>query len=431
MTKLVRVGDQEKPSSEGTSVPEPSGLPGSEARRQPVDIREELRPLSETVPPPVLVALILERALDARATDIHIDPKEEGVRIRFRVDGQLQDVLSLESELALLVVSRLKVMAEVNIVDRRLPQDGGFSIPHFDTTRDLRLATFPTLHGEKIVIRVHDTLVEMDSFEDLGMSPEQAEQMESLILRPFGAILVAGAVGSGKTTTLYRCLTKVNVPTRNIMTIEDPIESHIVGINQAQISAEMGFGDGLKAMLRQDPDIIMIGEIRDEETAQIGLRAAGTGVLLFSSLHAADTVSAIGNMYNFGIPGYQLSNCLIAIVSQRLIRKICPYCRTSYRADPKVLAQLELDPWENRDMVLYRGRGCPACFQTGYLGRTGIFEIMEVDEELHDLIFQQTPKDVLRNSAIEMGIQTLEQSAFEKIVDGTTTVEEALRVVST
>ena len=326
----------------------------------------------------------------------------------------MQDVLSLESELALLVVSRLKVMAEVNIVDRRLPQDGGFSIPHLDTTRDLRLATVPTLHGEKIVIRVHDTLVEMDSFEDLGMSPEQAEQMESLITRPFGAILVAGAVGSGKTTTLYRCLTKVNLPTRNIMTIEDPIESHIVGINQAQTSAEMGFGDGLKAMLRQDPDIIMIGEIRDEETAQIGLRAAGTGVLLFSSLHAADTVSAIGNMYNFGIPGYQLSNCLIAIVSQRLIRKICPHCRTSYRADPKVLAQLELDPWENKDLVLYRGRGCPACFQTGYLGRTGIFEIMEVDEEMHELIFQQTPKDVLRNSAIDMGVQTLEQGAFGK-----------------
>jgi type II secretory ATPase GspE/PulE/Tfp pilus assembly ATPase PilB-like protein len=217
-----------------------------------------------------------------------------------------------------------------------------------------------------------------------------------------------------------------------MMTIEDPIERRIPGVNQTQISSpqEMGFSEGLRAMLRQDPDVILIGEIRDDETARIGIRAALTGVLVFSTLHGSDAPGTISNLYNFGIPGYQLSSSLLAVVSQRLIRKICPYCRVTYTADPKALKALDLDLDEHRDLRLHRGLGCPACFQTGYLGRTGIFEIMVTGEELRDLVFQQIPRDVLRRVAVDMGMRTLKHSAVDKILEGTTTVEEAYRVVS-
>ncbi len=262
------------------------------------------------------------------------------------------------------------------------------------------------------------------------MAPKQVEQLDKLVAKPYGAILVAGPVGSGKTTTLYSCLAKVNEPTRNVMAIEDPVENRIAGVNQTQVNADMGFNESLRAMLRQDPDVIMIGEIRDDETAQIGIRAAATGVLVFSSIHGSDSPSTIGNLYNFGIPGYLLSNSLIAIVSQRLVRRICPYCRVTYQADPKVLEALDLKTHEERDVVLHRGAGCPACFQTGYLGRTGIFEIMEISDELRDLVFQQIPKDVLHRVAVDMGMQTLKMGAVDKILDGSTTVEEAYRVVS-
>jgi type IV pilus assembly protein PilB len=260
----------------------------------------------------------------------------------------------------------------------------------------------------------------------------QAETLDRLITQPYGAILVAGPVGAGKTSTLYNCLERINSPLKNVMTIEDPIEHRIPGVNQSQINnpGEMSFSEGLRAMLRQDPDVVMIGEIRDDETARIGIRAALTGVLVFSTLHGSDAPSTISNLYNFGIPGYQLSSSLLAIVSQRLIRKICPYCRVTYASDEQVLAALELDPDEHRELRLHRGLGCPACFQTGYLGRTGIFEIMVVGEELRDLIFQQIPRDVLRRVAVDLGMRTLKHNAVDKILEGTTTVEEAYRVVS-
>jgi type IV pilus assembly protein PilB len=330
------------------------------------------------------------------------------------------------------MLSRLKVMASLNIVERRHSQDGRISIMHHNLPRDLRVATFPTIYGEKIVIRIHEVLTAVAGFAHLGMSQEQAEVIDRLIARPYGAVLVAGPVGAGKTSTLYNCLERINSPLRNVMTIEDPIEHRIPGVNQTQVNSQgdMGFSEGLRAMLRQDPDVIMIGEIRDEETARIGIRAALTGVLVFSTLHGSDAPSTISNLYNFGIPGYQLSSSLLSIASQRLVRKICPYCRVTFAADEKVLLGLELDPDEHRDLRLHRGLGCPACFQTGYMGRTGIFEIMMVGEELRDLIFQQIPKDVLRRVAVDLGMRTLKQSAVDKILDGTTTVEEVYRVVS-
>jgi type II secretory ATPase GspE/PulE/Tfp pilus assembly ATPase PilB-like protein len=400
--------------------------------RRQLDIRKELKDLSATATLPDLVAQILQKGCDSRATDIHVDPHERGLRIRFRIDGQLQDVLELDSDITAPLISRLKVISNLNIVDRRHSQDGRITFDYQNRRRDLRVATIPTSLGEKLVIRIHELMLDATNFETLGMNPRQAEQLDKLIAKPYGAILVAGPVGAGKSTTLYTCVTKVNSPTRNVMTIEDPIEKRIPGVIQTQVDTrnEMGFSEGLRAMLRQDPDVIMIGEIRDEETAGIGIRAAMTGVLVFSTIHGSDCASTIGNLYNFGIPGYQLSNSLLAIVSQRLIRKICPYCRAASQADPKVLRSLELDPAEHGDLTIHRGMGCPSCFQTGYLGRTGVFEIMEVTEELRELIFQQIPKDVLRRMAIDLGLQTLKQSAVDKIIDGTTTVEEVYRVVS-
>ena len=403
-----------------------------DSAKQRRDIRNELRELAATAPLTELVAQIFEKAIESRATDIHLDPQEDGLRVRYRVDGLLLDVLTLEPALMTPLVSRIKVISNLNIVERRHSQDGRITIQHLNRPRDLRVATFPTALGEKIVIRVHESFTDSIGFEHLGMIGTQGAKLADLIARPYGAILVAGPVGAGKTSTLYSCLGKVNLPTRNVMTIEDPIEYRIPGVNQTQVDyrADMGFSEGLKAMLRQDPDVIMIGEIRDDETARIGIRAALTGVLVFSTIHAGDAPGTIGNLYNFGIPGYQLSSSLLAVVSQRLIRKICPYCRVAYPADPKVVAVLGLNPEEHQELILHKGLGCPACFQTGYLGRTGVFEIMEVNEELRELIFQQIPKDILRRVAVDLGMQTLKQAAVDKVLEGTTTVEEIFRVVA-
>jgi type IV pilus assembly protein PilB len=396
------------------------------------DVRRELQEKAQTATLSELVSQILERACDCEATDIHFDPQESGLRVRFRIDGQLQDILFVEPAMATPVVSRIKIISNMNIVERKHSQDGRITIQHHNRPRDLRVATFPTIFGEKIVIRIHEVLTDVNGFNHLGMSKEQAETLDKLIAQPYGAVLVAGPVGSGKTSTLYNCLERINSPLKNVMTIEDPIEHRIPGINQTQINnqGEMGFSEGLRAMLRQDPDIVMIGEIRDDETARIGIRAALTGVLVFSTLHGSDAPSTISNLYNFGIPGYQLSSSLLAIVSQRLIRKICPYCRVTYAADEKMLRMLEIEPGEHHDLRLHRGLGCPACFQSGYLGRTGIFEIMVIADDLRDLVFQQIPKDVLRRIAVDLGMRTLKHSAVDKILEGTTTLEEAYRVVS-
>jgi type IV pilus assembly protein PilB len=425
-------GDNGQPGSAGTAVASVAAGPLSPNRTQHHrDVRKELQEKSVTSTLSELVNDVLLRACDCQATDIHFDPQENGLRVRYRIDGQLQDILFVEPAMATPVVSRLKIISNLNIVERRHSQDGRITIQHHNRARDLRMATFPTTFGEKIVIRIHEVLTDVQGFSHLGMTAEQAETLDRLIAQPYGAVLVAGPVGAGKTSTLYNCLERINSPMKNIMTIEDPIEHRIPGVNQAQITqGEMGFSEGLRAMLRQDPDVIMIGEIRDDETARIGIRAALTGVLVFSTLHGSDAPSTISNLYNFGIPGYQLSSSLLAIVSQRLIRRICPYCRITYAASEKEVMALELEPAEHRDLHLHRGLGCPACFQTGYLGRMGIFEIMVVGEELRDLIFQQIPKDVLRRVAVDLGMRTLKHSAVDKILEGMTTLEEAYRVVS-
>ena len=396
------------------------------------DIRDELKEIAATAASPDLVAQIFNRAFETRATDIHFDPQESFFRVRYRIDGQLHDVLELEQAFATSLVSRLKVMANLNIVERRHSQDGRIRYLYNDQPRDLRVATLPTMLGEKIVVRVHEAMTQDFGFDFLGLTSAQADQLNRICEKPYGAVLVAGPVGAGKTTTLYTCLSRVNSPARNVMTIEDPIERRMVGVNQTQVDIKAGldFSAGLKAMLRQDPDVLMIGEIRDEETAHIGIRAALTGVLVLSTIHASDAPSTLGNLYDFKIPGYLLSNTLLAVISQRLLRKICPYCKVTFEADEKQLSMLGLDPLVHEGIELARGEGCPACFQTGYLGRSGIFEIMEINDTLRELIFQQISKDVLSRVASDMGMRTLRQSAVDKVLAGATTLEEIYRVVS-
>jgi type II secretory ATPase GspE/PulE/Tfp pilus assembly ATPase PilB-like protein len=320
----------------------------------------------------------------------------------------------------------------LNIVERRHSQDGRIQYRYMGQSRDLRVATLPTMLGEKIVVRIHEAMTQDYGFDLLGLTASQTELLSSICSKPYGAVLVAGPVGAGKTTTLYTCLSRVNSPTRNVMTIEDPIERRVPGVNQLQVDARAGldFGSGLKAMLRQDPDVIMIGEIRDEETAHIGIRAALTGVLVFSTIHASDAPSTLGNLYDFKIPGYMLSNTLLAVISQRLLRKICPYCKVNYEADEATLSMLGLDLDEHKGAVLARGTGCSSCFQTGYLGRSGIFEIMEINETLRELIFQQIAKNVLGRVASDLGMRTLKQNAVDKVLEGATTPEEVYLVVA-
>ena len=395
------------------------------------DIRNELKVIAETADSTDLVTQILDRAFESRATDVHFDPQDACLRVRYRIDGQLHDVLELDSALAPSLISRIKVMADLNIVERRHPQDGRVRFPHRGVVRDLRVATIPTLLGEKVVVRVHEATSADYGFDALGLTAAQAEQLAGLCTKPYGAVLVAGPVGAGKTTTLYTCLGRINAPTSNVMTIEDPVERRLPGVNQVQVDPrlDMTFGGGLKAMLRQDPDVIMIGEIRDVETAQIGIRAALTGVLVFSTIHAADAVSALTNLYDFQVPGYMLSNTLLAVISQRLLRKVCPHCKVTYPATDEELAMLDVDPAEHAGAMLARGEGCPACFGSGYLGRSGIFEILEVDDTLRELIFQQIAKDVLRRVAVDLGMRTLKRNAADKVLEGATTLEEMYRVI--
>jgi type II secretory ATPase GspE/PulE/Tfp pilus assembly ATPase PilB-like protein len=433
-TSRVSPADEQDGATEGSShalAPQGEALPLDRAKRER-DIRNELKEIAATAASPDLVAQIFDRAFETRATDIHFDPQEMFFRVRYRIDGQLHDVLELEPAFATSLVSRLKVMANLNIVERRHAQDGRIHFRYRDQPRDLRVAILPTMLGEKIVVRIHEAMTQDYGFDLLGLTSGQAEKLSNICAKPYGAVLVAGPVGSGKTSTLYTCLSRVNSPTRNVMTIEDPIERRLAGVNQLQVDNKAGldFSAGLKAMLRQDPDVIMIGEIRDEETAHIGIRAALTGVLVFSTIHASDAPSTLGNLYDFKIPGYLLSNTLLAVISQRLLRKICPYCKVDYEADDRTLTLLGLDPDERKGTILSRGEGCPSCFQTGYLGRSGIFEIMEINDTLRELVFQQISKEVLGRVACDLGMRTLKQNAVDKVLEGATTPEEVYRVVS-
>jgi type II secretory ATPase GspE/PulE/Tfp pilus assembly ATPase PilB-like protein len=393
-------------------------------------LREELRELLDVVGPAQLVDLLLERAFQLHATDVHLDPAEEGLRVRVRVDGMLHDVLNVPTELSPQMVSRVKLIAGMNITEKRLAQDGRISRQFLGQQRDVRVGSGPTILGERLVLRFMPDSGRFRRLEELGLEPEQTALLRKHLCVPHGLILTAGPVGSGKSTTMYNCLEQVNDPAKSVATIEDPVERRVFGVNQIQIETKIGFGfvEALRGVLRQDPNVVMIGEIRDPETAQIGVRAARTGMLVMSTLHANDAAAAFDVFRDFGVPPMLLAESLQLVLSQRLLRTVCTHCKTEVVADAAAREMLGIAA-DAGEVRLARGTGCDACFQTGYLGRIGVFELIVVDEAIRHGLYSELPRGELLKIAIDRGMRSLSVAAAKKVLDGVTTVEEMTRVL--
>jgi len=393
-------------------------------------LQEELRELVDVVGPGPLVDLLLERAFQLKATDVHLDPNENGLRIRLRIDGMLHDVLQLPSRVTGQVISRLKILGGMDITERRLAQDGHISKAVLKHQRDIRVGGGPTIHGERLVLRLMPDDATFTSLEDLGFEPSQLDLVTRMARIPYGVLLAAGPVGSGKSTTMYSCLGLRNRPTESVVTIEDPVERRIDGVNQIQIDPkiEFTFVKALRGVLRQDPDVMMVGEIRDPETAKIGVRAGLTGVTVLSTLHASDSLAAIDVFREFGVPPMFIVDAIKCVIAQRLIRVNCRNCCEPYAVDQTAREALSLSEEEAASAQLTRGRGCDACFQTGYSGRTGVFEVLGLSPQLRSAVLRQDGQDDLRAIAMESGLLTLDQAARAKVLRGQTTVEEFFRL---
>ncbi|MDD4909056.1 MAG: GspE/PulE family protein, partial [Candidatus Omnitrophica bacterium] len=376
-----------------------------------------------------LVDLIIAQAVRDRASDIHIEPEEGITRIRFRIDGILHEIPSPPKDWEMAIISRVKVLSGMDIAEARVPQDGHFQAKVDERVIDFRVSTMPTIHGENVVMRLLDTASVMIGLERLGFSTyEQMKRYEDIIARPFGVILSTGPTGSGKTTTLYSALMRINTIERNIITIEDPVEYRLGLIRQIQVNAKAGitFANGLRAILRQDPDVIMVGEIRDLETAIIAVQAALTGHLVFSTLHTNDAPSSVTRLINMGVEPFLIAACLIGVMAQRLIRLICNDCKEAYEP-----SQAIIDKWGLKDkgkITLYRGRGCDSCMGTGYKGRSGIFELMVIDDEMREMIISNASVVALRTKAQEKGMRFLRDDGLDKVLKGMTSIEEVARV---
>ncbi len=380
-----------------------------------------------------IVSTILEYAVKSRASDIHIEPQEERVRVRYRIDGILYDRLSLPKSVQESVVSRIKILSEMKIDEHRTPQDGRFNFKIEDKEVDLRISVLPAAHGEKIVIRLLRKSGGVPSLEELGLWGTALRNLKTNMLRPHGIIIVCGPTGSGKTTTLYSVLNQINSTKVNVMTLEDPIEYQMPGINQVQINPAVGltFATGLRAFLRQDPNIILVGEIRDKETTELAIQAALTGHLVFSTLHTSNASGALPRLLDLGAETFLLSSTMNAVVGQRIVRKICQSCKISYTSPPPVIEDIkkELGSLLPRgELRLYKGQGCLECGSSGYLGRMGIFEVLPVNEKIADLILKRSDSYALEKEAITEGMITMKQDGFLKVLKGITTIEEVLRV---
>ncbi|WP_373600393.1 GspE/PulE family protein [Paraclostridium bifermentans] len=375
-----------------------------------------------------LVHSVLETAVRMSASDIHIERDGEFMRIRFRVDGILSEYMKMSSKPYKAVISRVKIMAGLNISEKRLPQDGRIFLNVDNKPIDYRVSTMPTSKDEKVVMRVLDKSTFMVNKEKLGLSEKNVEIYDELISNPYGLILVVGPTGSGKTTTLYSMLNQLNSVEKNILTIEDPVEYELDGINQSQINYKAGldFASALRAFLRQDPDIIMVGEIRDLDTAEIGIRAALTGHLVLSTLHSNTAVGAISRLSDMDVDSFLITSALMGVVSQRLVRRICPSCKVSYIAEmgEKKALKYPLD----KELILYKGQGCEKCNNTGYKGRVGVYEILKVSKSIRDLINKGATEEEILTKAKELGMETMKEDAASKVISGETTVEEMLRV---
>jgi type IV pilus assembly protein PilB len=403
---------------------------------QPETELSAIREVSEESPIVRLVNLLITQAIADRASDIHIEPAERDLRVRFRIDGVLHEVMRPPKNIQSGIVSRLKVMADINIAERRIPQDGRIRTVIKGRDVDLRVATLPTVHGEKVVMRVLDRSTALLRLSDLGFLPENMVRYEESYRKPYGTILVTGPTGSGKSTTLYATLNIVNDETKNVITVEDPVEYQLPGINQVQVNAKAGltFAAALRSILRSDPDIVLVGEIRDQETAIIAIEAALTGHLVLSTLHTNDAASTPSRLIEMGVEPFLVGSSLDCIVAQRLARRLCPRCKQPYRPET---AELTAVGWDferlggmDREFQLYRSSGCGACGGTGYHGRFAIHEVLQVTEEVERLIVERGHTDDLRKTAIGQGMLTLRQAGMVEVADGVTSIEEVLRVIS-
>jgi type II secretory ATPase GspE/PulE/Tfp pilus assembly ATPase PilB-like protein len=395
-------------------------------------LQEELRELVDVVGPGPLVDLLLERAFQLQATDIHLDPGESGLRVRLRVDGLLHDVAKLPTEMTSHVVSRVKLMANMDITERRLSQDGHIANAVLKQQRDIRVGSGPTIYGERLVLRLMPDASQLNRIEDLGFEESQITQIRKCISAPYGMILSVGPVGSGKSTTMYACLDVLNDKTKSLCTIEDPVERRVDGVNQIQVDSriEFGFVEALRGVLRQDPNVMMVGEIRDPETAHIACRAGLTGVTVLSTLHANDAASTIDVFREFGVPPMFIADSLVGIISQRLLRKVCSRCRQTYHPDAATAEFLGIEPKDAAKTELLRGTGCDHCFHTGYMGRTGVFEIMALDGDIRDAVLKGKSHSQVLDIAKSKGMETLESAAKSKVLGQVTTVEEVHRVLT-
>jgi type IV pilus assembly protein PilB len=386
---------------------------------------------AEDAPIIKLVNLLITQAVNDRASDIHIEPQERDVLVRYRVDGVLHEVMRPPKSVQAGMTSRLKIMADVNIAERRVPQDGRISLTVQGKQIDIRLATLPTVHGEKIVMRILDKSSVLLELSDLGFLPGNYERFEKSFVKPYGEILVTGPTGSGKSTTLYATLNILNKPDRNIITVEDPVEYRLPGVNQVQTHAKAGltFASALRSILRADPDIVLIGEIRDRETAQISTEAALTGHLVLSTLHTNDAPSALTRLVEMGIEPYLVSSALDCILAQRLARKLCEKCKEPYLPTEEELHSSAFPLRDAEQPKLFQAVGCAACASTGYKGRMALHEVMPVTEELEKLTVEGASSEVMKKVAIEQGMLTLREDGMEKVRMGQTSIQEILRVV--
>jgi general secretion pathway protein E len=391
---------------------------------------EDLLDVSDEAPVIKLVNLILFQAVKERASDIHIEPFQKELKVRYRIDGILYHRFTPPKRYQSAIISRLKVMAKLDIAEKRLPQDGRIPIKIADKDVDIRVSIIPTTFGERVVLRLLDKSSVHFGLEEIGLYPDQLQSLEDLIHRPNGILLVTGPTGSGKTTTLYAALSRINSPDKNIITIEDPVEYQLWGIGQIQVSPKIGltFAHGLRSVLRHDPDVILVGEIRDVETAEIAIQSALTGHLVFSTLHTNDAASAVTRLVDMGIEPFLVASVIRAIVAQRLIRVICTECKEGYTPEAEALRDMGLTMSQLERRMLHRGKGCSACSGTGYRGRTGIYEILPVSEAIRQLIMKKADSTTIGRKAVEEGMRSLREDGARKVIAGITTLEEVVRV---
>ncbi|MFC1666764.1 type II secretion system ATPase GspE [Candidatus Omnitrophota bacterium] len=397
-----------------------------EAPRLEID-SQRLSEIAEDAPVIKLVNLIIMQAVKDKASDVHIEPEENTLKIRFRVDGILYAMFSPPKHLELALLSRIKVLANLDISEKRKPQDGRFNIKAENRDIDLRVSTFPTIYGENIVIRILDKVAILLDLDKLGFPKAVQKKFERLIRQPYGIILATGPTGSGKTTTLYSALSVIDSEEKNIITIEDPVECHLGRVRQSQINPRAGltFASGLRSILRQDPDVIMVGEVRDKETAEISVQAALTGHLVFSTLHTNDASGALTRLLDMGVEPFLISSSVIGILGQRLVRKICPKCKEAYKPPEDLLKGFGVTPADVKE--LYRGKGCNICKNTGYKGRIGIYELLVLNEEIRKLVVNRASSDAIQRKAVEDGMKTLRNSGLDKMLKGVTTAEEVIK----